>query len=155
MDPPPTTAPSAFPVPPDEERRLAALRAMRILDTSPEDAFDGLTAAAASFCSAPKALLVLLDAQRQWSKSRVGEDRTETPRATSFCAHAIMDPTAPLVVPDATMDDRFATNPEVTSGRLRFYAGFPLVTTDGHAVGSLCVIDTVPPVHPQRPVAWP
>jgi signal transduction histidine kinase/ActR/RegA family two-component response regulator len=132
------------PIPSDELERLAALHAYDILDTLPEKAFDDLTRIAAHICQTPVVLVSLVDGQRQWFKSRIGMEDTETSREVSFCAHAILDQHHVLTVPDATTDPRFADNPLVTGDfHLRFYAGAPLVSSTGHAVGALCVIDRV------------
>ena len=136
----------SYPTPlPDRERsRLATIAALDILDTPPERAFDDLTRIAALVCRTPVALVTLVDAERQWFKSRVGFALEQTSRDASFCAHAILQPGV-LVVEDATKDERFASNPLVTSEpHIRFYAGAPLVTPSGDAVGTLCVIDRVP-----------
>ena len=135
----------AAPKPADETARLDALRAYEILDTVPEEAFDELTRLAAHICEMPIVLMSLVDSDRQWFKSRVGLDAESTPREESFCAHAILDQTRLLTVPDATLDPRFADNPLVTGDfHLRFYAGAPLVSPTGQALGALCVIDRVP-----------
>lgn len=135
----------AAPIPEDEEARLNALRACRILDTPDEQRFDDLTALAASFAETPIALVSLVDEQRQWFKSRVGLEARETPRDQAFCAHAILSPESPLVVPDATKDPRFLDNPLVTGEpAIRFYAGTPLLDDQDQALGTLCIIDTVP-----------
>jgi signal transduction histidine kinase/ActR/RegA family two-component response regulator len=135
--------PSA-PIPSNEAERLAALQAYDILDTLPEKSFDDLTRIAAHICQTPIVLVSLVDGERQWFKSRIGMDDTETSREVSFCAHAILDQHHVMTVPDATQDPRFADNPLVTGDfNLRFYAGAPLVSSTGHAVGALCVIDHV------------
>lgn len=132
-------------LPATEAERLAALRACDILDTRCEAAFDDLTSLAAALTGSPIALISLVDADRQWFKSRQGLEAEQTSRDVSFCAHAILDPTRLLVVGDAACDPRFADNPLVVGDpKIRFYAGAPLVNPDGHALGTLCVIDHVP-----------
>ena len=128
----------------DETARLAALRQYRILDTEPERAFDDLALLASQICQTPIALITLVDADRQWFKARTGIPETQTPRAVSFCAHAIKQPDL-FIVTDTRTDERFRDNPFVTGGPfVRFYAGAPLVTPEGHALGTICVIDSVP-----------
>lgn len=128
-----------------EAERVRALAEYHILDSAPEQAFDDLTALAAQICQVEIALVTLVDRQRQWFKSRVGLNLTETPREQSFCAHAICEPENLMIVPDATQDPRFARNPLVTAGpSIRFYAGAPLLTTKGYPLGTLCVIDRKP-----------
>ena len=132
------------PLPQNEKKRLAVLWQYEVLDTMPEELFDDLTELAARICEAPIALISLVDEERQWFKSRVGTSITETSREVSFCSYAIRQPGL-LIVPDATRDPRFVSNPMVVSEpKIRFYAGAPLITPDGHALGTLCVLDKVP-----------
>jgi PAS domain S-box-containing protein len=132
------------PVPPDEAGRLRALSDLDVMDTPPEAALDDLTALAASICRTPIAVVALVDESRQWFKSKVGMDVRQTPRETAFCAHTIVGHDV-FVVEDALADARFAGNPCVVGDPgIRFYAGVPLRTAAGHAVGTLCVIDRVP-----------
>jgi anti-sigma regulatory factor (Ser/Thr protein kinase) len=128
----------------DEAARLTALRKYKILDTDPEQAFDDLTLLASNICGTPIALISLIDADRQWFKSRVGITIAETSRSVSFCTHAIKQ-RGLFVVPDARDDATFRDNPFVVAENgIRFYAGAPLVTPAGHALGTLCVLDNVP-----------
>lgn len=132
------------PLPPNEQDRLAELRKYDILDTEPEGAFDGMVQVARYICQTPIAAISLVDEQRQWFKAIVGLDVTQTSRDVAFCAHAILQD-EPLVVPDAMLDERFADNPLVAGAPdIRFYAGVPLVTSGGHRLGTICVIDRVP-----------
>lgn len=133
------------PKPSDEQDRLAALRSYEILDTAPEQAFDDLTRLASRLCGTPVALVSLVDAERQWFKSRVGLEACETPRSVAFCSHAILNPSETMVVEDARTDLRFADNPLISGPTLViFYAGVPLVDRDGQALGTLCVVDHKP-----------
>lgn len=132
-------------IPSDEVNRLSTLRELNILDTESGKEFDELTELAAQICLAPIALISLIDQQRQWIKSRVGLNVTETSRDIAFCAHAILQPNSLLEVQDTQLDERFSGNPLVLeSPNIRFYAGAPLIATNGHALGTLCVIDHVP-----------
>ncbi|MCU1397702.1 MAG: hypothetical protein JWN62_811 [Acidimicrobiales bacterium] len=134
------------PLPPREELRLRALDRLEILDTAPEQRFDRLTDLASIALGVPIALVTLVDRDRQWFKSRVGLGATETNRDVSFCAHAILvDPPGLFIVEDTALDVRFADNPLVTGNPgIRFYAGQVLRDPDGHALGTLCVIDRTP-----------
>jgi len=135
---------TAAPLPPDERERLAALARYEILDSSPEPSFDRLTALVSRLLDVPMALVCLVDAERQWFKSRVGLDLSETPRDQAFCAHAILDD-RPLVIVDTHDDERFEDNVLVThSPMIRAYAGMPLTTADGYRLGTLCAIDRRP-----------
>ena len=127
-----------------EDARLAALGRYALMDTPAEDDFDDLTRLAAQICETPVALITLLDDKRQWFKSRVGVDLTQTPRDIAFCRYALDSPDL-LLVPDLTQDARFEYNPLVTdSPHARFYAGAPLVTPDDCVLGTLCVVDFSP-----------
>jgi len=131
-------------IPINESDRLEALNRYHILDTLPEQEYEDLTQLAAEICGTPIALISLIDRDRQWFKSKVGLDVSETPRDISFCGHAVADG-AFLNVPDTTQDNRFADNPLVAKDpRIRFYAGMPLKTSDNFTLGTLCVIDYQP-----------
>jgi anti-sigma regulatory factor (Ser/Thr protein kinase) len=130
--------------PADEPARLAALERYRILDTEPERAFDDLVVIAAQICGTPIAFIGLVDADRQWFKARVGLSTTEVARAVSFCSAHTIKQNGLLVIPSAQDDQRLRNNPLVTGEPgIRFYAGAPLLTPDGHALGTFCVVDRV------------
>jgi GAF domain-containing protein len=133
------------PTPSNEAERLAALYALLLLDTPPEERYDKIVAFAAEEFDVPIALISLLDTNRQWFKSAIGLGGTcETSRDISFCGHAIMRAEI-MVVEDALLDPRFADNPLVTGPpHIRFYAGAPLILSNGYALGTLCIIDTRP-----------
>ncbi|HWG91014.1 MAG TPA: PAS domain S-box protein [Candidatus Thermoplasmatota archaeon] len=135
----------AAPFPQDEPARLRDLENYHILDTEPEEAFDGLARVAALVCETPMAFVNMLDGTRQWFKATVGLDLRETPREHAFCGYTILTPKRPLVVHDTLEDARFMDNPLVQGEpHIRFYAGVPLVTPDGYALGTLSVLDHVP-----------
>lgn len=130
------------PIPKNERERLSRLYEYSLLDTLDEKEYDQITKMAALLCDAPISLISLIDKDRQWFKSSFGLDAKETPRDQAFCAHAINDPHKPLVVRDSRKDERFSDNPLVEGEpNIGFYAGFPLVTNDDLALGTLCVID--------------
>ena len=124
----------------DEQRRVGELKAYGLLDTPNEPVFDAIVKRAASAFDTPIALISLIDENRQWFEARHGLEPAETPRAISFCTHAIRGPQV-MVVEDASKDDRFETNPLVTGDpNIRFYAGAPLKTATGRRIGTLCII---------------
>jgi|APLak6261668527_1056067.scaffolds.fasta_scaffold00521_2 signal transduction histidine kinase len=132
------------PIPDDEQERLAALQELHILDTPAEERFDRITRTARDLFGVQIALISLVDARRQWFKSRTGLAAAETPRSVSFCGHAILD-SNPMVVENAADDPRFAGNPLVTGQPgIRFYAGMPLRSIGGRRLGTLCLIDSSP-----------
>lgn len=132
-------------LPGDEEERVKALHELDLLDTEPEAEFDELVRRAAAATDAPVAVITLVDEARQWFKARVNLEMQSSDRDLSFCAHAILTPGDLTVVPDTLDDDRFSDNLLVTEDpNIRFYAGAPIFTPDGHAAGTLCVIDTAP-----------
>lgn len=130
---------------PVEARRLEELHSYQVLDTEAEQAYDDVVRLASFICDTPVALISLIDEDRQWFKAKVGINDMETPRGIAFCAHAITQPNELMEVVDAQKDSRFADNPLVTGGPgIRFYAGAPLLTPSGAAIGTVCVIDRVP-----------
>ncbi|WP_080060033.1 GAF domain-containing protein [Spirosoma aerolatum] len=132
-------------LPTDELSRIDALKSYDILDTLPEADYDAITTLASEICQTPIALISLVDDERQWFKSNHGLDTRETPRAFSFCAHSILNPSEVFIVPDSRQDERFSDNPLVTGDpHVVFYAGVPLVNNEGFPLGSLCVIDNAP-----------
>lgn len=134
----------AAPLPDNEAERLAALHALLILDTPPEQRFDKIVQFAATEFDVPIAMISLVDADRLWLKARIGIALCETGRDTSMCSHAILQPDI-MVVPDTLADPRFADNPLVTGAmNVRFYAGAPLAMASGLRLGTLCLIDHQP-----------
>ncbi len=132
------------PKPKKESKRLAALKSYRMLDTSAEQAFDDFVFLATTICQTPVGMISFVDSDRQCFKAKIGIETNETPRDHAFCAHAILGDEV-MVVQDAMADERFSTNPLVTSDpHIRFYAGAPLIDRDGNALGTLCVIDRKP-----------
>lgn len=132
------------PIPLDETQRLLSLHSMRILDTPSEERFDRITRMAQRIFGVEICLVSLVDAERQWFKSRQGLSACETSREISFCGHAILDQKV-FLVRDATSDVRFADNPLVTQPpNIRFYAGCPIRGPKGHRIGTLCLIDSQP-----------
>ena len=130
--------------PANELKRQAALESFGVLDSEPERAYDDIVLLASQICGTPKALMGLVDSDRVWHKARIGVPVSEAARDLSFCGHTILQ-TEPLVIDDLAQDERFADSPLVAGGpRIRFYAGAPLLTDSGYAVGTLCAMDTVP-----------
>ncbi len=133
-----------YPVPDNEAARLAALRALEVLDSPAERSFEDIVHLAVRMFDVPVGLISLVDAERQWFKARRGIEEEEMPRSIAFCAHAIMKDGVCLI-PDTQVDTRFAQNPLVTQEQgFRFYAGAPLTTLEGHRIGSICVMDRTP-----------
>lgn len=136
---------AGIPIPDHEDARVRDLRSYRVLDTDPEQAYDDIVALASYLVGAPASMISLLDSDRQWFKARKGVEHEQTPRKRSFCAHLVGRSKEPMVVEDTTQDPRYKENPMVLGDPgIRFYAGFPLVSPEGHVLGSLCVIDTEP-----------
>lgn len=145
----------SIPIPPNEANRIEALRQYHLLDTAPEPLYEDVVKVASALFGTPIAAISLVDMDRQWFKAITGLPVRETPRDVAFCAHTILAPET-LLVQDATKDERFAQNPLVTGAPdIRFYLGAPLTTQDGHALGSLCVIDNRPrQIQPGRKPRW-
>jgi PAS domain S-box-containing protein len=143
LAPPKRTFALTVGIPENEHARLEKLRSYAILDTAPEPAFDRLTQLAATICGTPVAFINFVESDSQWSKSAFAAIQKEVPRDVSFCAHTILQSDL-FVIRDALTDPKFASNPMVASSpQIRFYAGVPLITADGHAIGTLCVLDHV------------
>ncbi len=130
-----------IPIPSDDDARIKNLHTFEVLDTPDEDSFDAITRLAARLFAVPIALVSLVDKDRQWFKSSHGLDADQTPRDQAFCTCTIME-NEPLVVLDATLDDRFKDNPLVTGELgIRFYAGAPFISSDNYRLGTFCIID--------------
>ena len=135
---------ASAPIPLNETQRLLRIRELCVLEDTSDDVFDEIVAMTAAFFETPIALISIVDEHRQWFRARVGLNARETPRNVSFCAYTILSDTL-FEIPDATLDQRFVNNSLVTGHPdIRYYAGAPLITDDGIALGSLCVIDTKP-----------
>jgi signal transduction histidine kinase len=141
----PVHTPRSYPVVPRDKERLDALGEYGILDTPEDPAFNDLARIAATLCNAPVAMVNLVDHERQFMKAAYGFTRRDVPRELSFCAHAIIEPARVLAVPDLASDARFESHPIVAGApHLRFYAAAPIVTEDGYAIGTVCVMDVAP-----------
>ena len=135
----------AAPLPKNELLRLKALQEYAVMDSTAEQAYDDIVRLAAFICKTPMALVGFIDSDRQWFKAKVGLEASQVPRETTFCTHAILKPSEVMVIPDARLDQRFATHPAVTADPgVRFYVGVPLVTPTGEALGTLCAVDFTP-----------
>jgi two-component system, LuxR family, sensor kinase FixL len=134
-----------IPLPDNELQRLEALFRFKILDTEDDEVYDTIVQLAASIMETPSAFLSFIDTDRAFVKARVGSQNREGSRELSFCAHTILDISGPTLVRNATLDTRFADNPYVVGDpKIRFYFGIPLVTSNQEAIGTICVIDSVP-----------
>jgi len=132
------------PIPVNEIERLDSIERLAIMDTSPEQEYDDIVHLASLLAGTPISLISLVDADRQWFKAKVGVDESETDRDIAFCAHAILS-SGPMIIENLMEDRRFVDNPLVLNDpNVRFYAGFPLITSEGHALGTLCVLDREP-----------
>ncbi len=132
------------PIPKNELKRIVSLYSLDILDTPPEKRFDQLTLCATKIFQVPISTLTLIDAKREWFKSCQGLSKTQGDRAISFCGHALVEPEI-LVIKDTTKDERFSDNPMVIGEPyIRFYAGVPIMSTDGSRIGVFCIKDTKP-----------
>ena len=132
-------------IPVNEQNRLQNLYSYELLDTLPEKDYDDITRLASYICNTPVSLVTLIDKDRQWFKSASGVDLKGTLREHAFCSYAILSPNEMMIVPDAAKDERFLDNPLVTGDyHVMFYAGVPLLTEEGYAIGSLCVLDSKP-----------
>ncbi|RMB59546.1 GAF domain-containing sensor histidine kinase [Dokdonia sinensis] len=132
------------PIPVHEDKRLEAVYSYKLLDTLPEKSYDAITSLASVLCDTPISLVTVMDAERNFLKSHLGVPFNESPRDISFCGHAIVEPEPIFIVEDARVDPRFADNPLVAEHNAIFYAGVPLRTNDGYALGTLCIYDTKP-----------
>ncbi|WP_313347936.1 diguanylate cyclase [Stenotrophomonas sp.] len=128
----------------DENERQRALDALHIVGSLPEPAYDDIVKVAAAVCGTPMALVTLIDRDRQWFKARTGLEGVQTERNMAVCDHAIREPSRLMEVGDLSLDDRFVDNPLLKDIDARFYAGMPLVTDTGAAVGAVCVLDVNP-----------
>lgn len=143
MMPAMTHRPAPFPA--TEEERALSLEHLKVLDSAPEQGFDDVVLLATTLCDVPIALVSLVDRERQWFKACLGLDAQQTHRDLAFCAHAILAPVEVMVVEDARLDPRFDESPLVLGPPyIRFYAGAPIIADSGHALGTVCVIDTRP-----------
>lgn len=139
------------PIPQNEQQRLEEVKKYELLDTLPEAHFDAITQLVSNICDTPIALITLLDKERNFLKSRVGVDLSESPRSISFCGHAITNETPLFIVEDAREDHRFYDNPLIKEHGIVFYAGAPLVNENNAPLGTVCVYDLKPrKLNPQQ-----